>query len=186
MIGLVLQNAPVGRSVKMLQALLSKLGKIVHFDSHQLFCFWTPADGVAASDKELRRLRIGYRAKSLRRISMDFLDFNIKQGSWRDLANDELMSRLRKIYGVGPATAGILAFETFHRYDLLKHVPPWERKIFAKVLYGQEMIDETQILRDAAHRWGNYRTLALHYIFEDLFWRHSRRAIPWLAKLIRL
>lgn len=35
-------------------------------------------------------------------------------------------------------------------------------------------------------RFGEYRMLAVHYAWEDLFWRRRSESIPWLEKLIRL
>jgi hypothetical protein len=31
-----------------------------------------------------------------------------------------------------------------------------------------------------------YKMLAVHYIWEDLFWKRKYEQIPWLEKLIRL
>jgi len=35
-------------------------------------------------------------------------------------------------------------------------------------------------------RFGKYKQLAVHYIWEDLFWRKKIEKIPWLEKEIRL
>jgi hypothetical protein len=42
-----------------------------------------------------------------------------------------------------------------------------------------------KILNDFNRKYGDY-ALAVGYIWEDLFWRHSRKPIPWLQKEIRL
>jgi len=31
-----------------------------------------------------------------------------------------------------------------------------------------------------------YSMLAVHYFWEDLFWRHTAEPVPWLEALIRL
>lgn len=41
-IGIVLQNATVRRSIQMLQALLEHYGKLLEFDDKKLSCFWEP------------------------------------------------------------------------------------------------------------------------------------------------
>ena len=35
-------------------------------------------------------------------------------------------------------------------------------------------------------RFGEYEMLAVHYIWEDLFWRRKHEPVEWLEKLIRL
>jgi len=39
----------------------------------------------------------------------------------------------------------------------------------------------------AQKRWGRWKRLATHYLWEDIFWqRKEGRKIPWLEKEIRL
>jgi len=35
-------------------------------------------------------------------------------------------------------------------------------------------------------RWSPWRALAVHYLWEDLFWRHNAEPISWLKPVIRL
>jgi hypothetical protein len=42
------------------------------------------------------------------------------------------------------------------------------------------------MVSDLNRVFGNYASLAVHYAWEDLFWRHARKPIPWLQKEIRL
>jgi len=186
MISIVLQNATVRRTVQMLNNLLNAFGQVVAFDGRELCSFWQPGLLSRARDSRLRDLRVGYRARTLSRVSKAFARGRIDPEEWRALSNTDLKNQLLSIYGVGPASAGILMFECFHRHEVVDHIPPWERKIFAKVLYNKESVEEERIINDARGRWGDYAALALHYIFEDLFWRHSKRTIPWLSNLIRL
>ena len=37
-----------------------------------------------------------------------------------------------------------------------------------------------------AARFGQHRMLAVHYVWEDLFWRRRHEGVDWLEKLIRL
>jgi hypothetical protein len=47
-------------------------------------------------------------------------------------------------------------------------------------------VDAKQILAYAAQRWGRWKMLATHYLFEDLFWQRKNQSILWLEDLIRL
>ncbi len=34
--------------------------------------------------------------------------------------------------------------------------------------------------------FGEYKQLAVHYIWEDLWWKRKNNPLPWLEKLIRI
>ena len=184
-IGVVLQNATVRRSVQMFENLLRAYGTPVIFDDKFLYCFWTPKKLANAGDADLRALRVGYRSTHLTRQANQF-----SKGEWQDLElrrldRPVLHRRLLSIYGVGPATAWIIEFEAFHCYDALDHISPWETKIYGQLLFAKDQVSADEIL----HRidgWRPWRMLAMHYLFEDVFWRHGETPIPWLQTLIRL
>ena len=48
------------------------------------------------------------------------------------------------------------------------------------------LIPKEKILKSINRRWGNWKKLAAHYIWTDLFWRHQQKPVPWLEKEIRL
>ena len=67
MIGIVLQNATVRRSIQMFRALLENYGSLLEFDGKQLWCLWEPGALQSATEEELRALKVGYRTKSIKR-----------------------------------------------------------------------------------------------------------------------
>jgi len=42
------------------------------------------------------------------------------------------------------------------------------------------------LLRFFNDRFAPYQMLAVHYVWEDLFWKRGHDSLPWLEKLIRL
>ncbi len=185
-ITIVLQNAQVSRSVKMLQAMLDRYGERVRFDGVELFAFWPPSSVANADEEELRALKVGYRAKSFLRVSQFFSEHPDFEDEVRLLSKEDAGKRLRAIYGVGPATAWYLLFESLKHVDAFDHVSPWEQKILSRLVFDQEHVSAERILSEARKRWGEWRMLAIHYIFEDLFWRRRHEHIDWLDSLIRL
>jgi len=183
---IVLQNATVRRSVQMLDNLFRAYGRLLHFDGQALYGFWPPQVLDAAPEEDLRALKVGYRAKSLKRISSQFACGEIDAHALRQLSNEELKRELLKLYGVGPATVWYLMSGNFHRYDAFDHVSPWEQKIYSRLLFDQELVPAEQILAEVDQRWGQWKMLAAHYLFEDLFWRRKHEPVPWLEELIRL
>ena len=183
---IVLQNATVRRSVQMLDNLFRAYGTLLHFDGQALYGYWPPAVLDAAPEEDLRALKVGYRAKSLKRVSSQFARGELDEKALRHLSNDELKRELLKLYGVGPATVWYLMFGVFHRYDAFDHISPWEQRIYSRLLFDQELVPAEQILAEVEQRWGRWKMLAAHYLFEDLFWRRKHAPVPWLEELIRL
>jgi 3-methyladenine DNA glycosylase/8-oxoguanine DNA glycosylase len=180
-----LQNATVRRTVQMMNALLSTYGTPLEFDGHTLYAFWKPAHLARVPERDLRDLKVGYRAVTLLRISAAFAAEPLLEVSLRGSPRDEARRRLLSLYGVGPASVDGLLFEFLHHYDALDHMPPWQGKIYSRILFGEER-PPSETLAEMTRRWGPWRALAALYVFEDLFWQHSRTPIPWLQELIRL
>lgn len=185
-IAIVLQNATVRRSQRMLDALIGKFGTKVEFDKKELWAIWLPEDLEKISEQELRDLKIGYRAKFIKRLSQDFTRGKIDEMNLRNLDKEAANRELIKLYGVGPETARILLFEAYHHYDVFDHVAPWQQKIYSRLFYDKKLVSASKIRDDIQKRYGKYSMLAVHYIWEDVFWRRKNEKIPWLEKEIRL
>lgn len=186
MIYVVLQNATVRRSAQMLESLFGRFGKRVSFDGQTLSAFWRPASVTSSSLDELRGLRVGYRAKSIMKISERFASGAIDGAILRHLSREEVKRELLELYGVGPASTEYLLFDDFYFLDALETIPPWEQKIMSRLLFGRRLVPVGRILRFFRSRYPRYEKLAFHYIWEDLFWRRKEEHIPWLEKEIRL
>jgi N-glycosylase/DNA lyase len=185
-VAIVLQNATVRRSQQMLDALLGKFGKELEFDGKKFWAIWLPEDLRNVSEEELRGLKIGYRAKFIKRLSEDFTAGKIDEYSLRGLGKEDAKRELMKLYGVGPETARILLFEAYHRYDVFDHIAPWQQKIYSRLFYGKRLVPAARIRDDINKRYGKYSMLAVHYIWEDIFWKRRSESVPWLEKEIRL
>lgn len=183
----VLQNATVRRSVQMLDSLFARFGTLISFAGRDLYAFWTPQEAASVDESELRALRLGYRAKTIARLTEAFDNsWTANEYDLRAMPKAEIRRELLKLYGIGPASVGTLLFELFHKYDAFDTISPWEQKIYSKLLFGEDAVPSDRILEMVRARWGDWRMLASHYIFEDLFWQRRTRNIPWLEELIRL
>lgn len=185
MIYIVLQNAAVRRTIQMMSALLEKYGDRVKFDDKKYWVFWPPEKLAQASEEELRKLKVGYRAKSLKRISESFAQGEFDEKELRKKSPEELRQELIKLYGIGPNSASYMLYEVFHNHDVFDVLPPWEQKIYSRLLYNKTLVPTKNILADIDKRWGKWKRLAADYVWHDLFWRHQKKPIPWLAKEIR-
>lgn len=185
-IAIVLQNATVRRSQQMLDALLGAFGTKVTFDNKELWTIWLPQDIANVPEQALRDLKIGYRAKFVKRLSQDFTAGKIDEMKLRELDKDSAKRELVKLYGVGPETARILLFEAFHHDDAFDHIAPWQQKIYSRLFYGKKLVPANKIRDDIQSRYGKYSMFAVHYIWEDVFWKRRHENIEWLEKEIRL
>lgn len=187
-IGVVLQNATVRRSIQMFRALLEKYGTFLEFDGQKLWCFWAPGRLTKVTEQELRDLKVGYRAKSIKKIDDYFATDVMDEMVLRQKDREIQMGELLKLYGVGPATVWYLLFDVFHHWDFFNHVSPWEQKIYSKVFFDRDPekpVPAKKLLKHFA-KYGDYKQLAVHYIWEDLWWKRKNKHITWLEKLIRV
>jgi 3-methyladenine DNA glycosylase/8-oxoguanine DNA glycosylase len=187
-IGIVLQNATVRRSIQMFSALLETYGTQLEFDGKNLYCFWKPGRLKNVTEDELRSLKVGYRVKAIKRIDEQFATGLLDEIKLRKENRETQMKILLDLYGVGPATVWYLLFDVFHHWDFFNHVSPWEQKIYSKVFFDKEPENPVPVVKILEHfeRFGSYKQLAVHYIWEDLWWKRKNESIPWLEKLIRV
>lgn len=183
---IVLQNAAVRRSVQMLENLFSTFGKKVKFDDKILSTFWEPKAIDKTSEQKLRDLKLGYRAKFLKKISSQFAKREINEFEMRKMDKEKLKKEALKLYGIGPASVEYLLFEDFYHYDALEIIPPWERKIMSRLLFNKKLVSSKKILSFFGKRYRGWEKLAFHYIWEDIFWKRKTQKILWLEKEIRL
>lgn len=182
----VLQNTVVRRTVQMMENLFRHYGTLAQFDEKDLYAFWMPGRIDAVDEAELRSLKVGYRAKNLKRQAANFASGIVDEHAWRTLDKEALKNKLLALYGIGPATVQYILFEVFHHYDALEYIPPWEQKIYSRLLFERDLVDTSLLLTEIDRRFGKWKMLAMHYIFEDLFWKRKNDTIPWLEELIRL
>lgn len=187
-IGIMLQNTTVKRSISMLQALFENFGSLLEFNGKKLWCFWPPCDLTGVPEKKLRKLKLGYRAKSIKRIDDQFAEGLVDEFELRRSDLNTQKEKLLELYGVGPATVWYLLFDIFHHWDHFEYISPWEQKIYSKLFFDRDPENpvSTQKLLKHFDRCRPFRRLAVHYIWEDLWWKRQNESIPWLEKLIRI
>ncbi|MCX6749579.1 MAG: hypothetical protein NTW17_02425 [Candidatus Pacearchaeota archaeon] len=187
MIGIFLQNTVVKRTVQMTNVMLEKYGTKVKFDNKEVYSFWNPKDMINVPEDELRSLKVGYRAKLFIKLSKTFVEEKIDEFELRKLQVDKAKEKLLKLYGVGPETARILLQESLHHYNLFEHVASWQQKILSHLLFNKKLVPTEKIIEYVNKNWEKWAVLAVHYIWEDIFWQRKQgKKIEWLDKEIRL
>jgi len=190
MICVFLQNTTVNRTVAMATALADEAGQTVVFpDGATLRSFWTPSRLVEVGEERMRALKLGYRAKMLNRLSQQFQNEPQTETALLELVRKEelLRQHLLSLYGIGPASVGYIMFEWFKCVNCFNHISPWELKILSMLLFEKESVDAKEMIAFCTKRWAPHTMLAVHAIFEAVFWRRLNGNGPeWLDALIRL
>lgn len=187
MIGILLQNTVIRRSVHMTKDMLEKYGTKVKFDGKEVYEFWKPEQMAKVPERDLRKLKVGYRAKLFVKLSKTFVKEKIDEQELRKLPVEEAKEKLMKLYGVGPETARIILHEALHHYNIFEHVAPWQQKIYSKLLFNKKIVSPEKIIKYIKTSWGEWAALAASYIWEDIFWQRKQgKKIAWLEKEIRL
>ena len=185
MITTMLQNTVVKRSIAMTEALLNDFGTRVSFAGKEICAVWEPKAIEKTTEEHLRELRIGYRAKIVKRISQAFAEGEVDEPGLRRMDKEDAKKSLLSIYGVGPQSVWYLLFEYFHFYDALDHISPWEGKILSMLLFGNKLNPPEETVDFLNAEYGPWRALAVHYLLEDVFWQRKEKTIPWLEEEIR-
>jgi 3-methyladenine DNA glycosylase/8-oxoguanine DNA glycosylase len=186
-ISIVLQNATVKRTVQMMNNLFNAYGSRLRFNDKELFAYWNPDDLNKVDEEDLRALKVGYRAKMIKRVSQAFAHGEIDELKLRKMNTEDAKNEVMKLYGVGPASAQIILSGYLRKYDAFDLKGRfWEQKILSRVMFGRKLVSADEITDELNRRYGKWRGLAFHYVFTDLFWRHREKEIPWLDKEIRM
>lgn len=188
MIGIVLQNATVRRSIQMLRGLMESFGRRLHFDNKELLCFWKPGRLAKVPKSKLRSLKLGYRTRAIKEIDNQFARSQIDEAELRNKDRETRRKSLLGMYGIGPATLEYLMGDVFHDWDFLEHISPWEQKIYSKILFDHSQVKPVPVKRliEEFGRFGKFKGLAMHYVWEDLWWRREKgEKFEWLERLIR-
>ena len=128
-IAILLQNAAIRRSVNMMQALFERYGTLLAYDHKELYCFWESGIIDRATEEQLRALKVGYRAKSIKRVTEAFVRGEMDEFELRNRPKEEQREALLVLYGIGPASVWYILFDVFHHLDTMDHISPWEQKI---------------------------------------------------------
>jgi len=140
-------------------------------------------------EDELRSLKVGYRAKSIVRVTAAFIGGQIDELALRGCSRQEQREALLALYGVGPASVEYILSDVFHHLDEIVHISPWEQKIYSRLFFDRDPDDPVPVPELLAYfdaQFAPYQMLAVHYVWEDLFWRRKEDPQPWLEALIRL
>jgi DNA-3-methyladenine glycosylase II len=118
-------------------------------------------EGVAALDPEmLRELGLsGQKANTVLDLARRFRDGRLSEAELRDLPDEEAISQLTAVKGVGPWTAKGALLIALRRPDLIRPDDVALRHAI-QVQYGMNHLPDPDEVGALAERWSPYRSLA--------------------------
>lgn len=158
------QNTTFDRAISMINCLVSKLGEKLSVQGRTYMVFPSQRTLANAPIEELRRCKVGYRAKYIKSFATEFQRVGNEE-SWKSMETNKLRNMLLKIKGVGPYTADVILLFSFRRYEVM-FIDAFVRKVFQHFFFAGKGPSDQDIL-SRSNKWGVYRGLALHYILTD-------------------
>jgi len=152
------QNSTILRTQAAVRALAERYGARVEGEPR----FPSPAELARASARELRRLRIGYRAPWIARVARAVAAGAFDPAALRRATYRDAIERLISIDGIGRKTADCIALYALEKLEAFP-IDTWIRKALC-VHYGIEGRDD-DLRAFAATRFGPHAGYAQIYLF---------------------
>jgi len=128
----------------------------------------TPSRVVGLADHKLRsaglsRQKVAY----LKDLSARFLDKSIRPQKLPYLSNEDVVSLLAQVYGIGPWTAEMFLIFSLNRLDVLP-VGDLGFQAGVKKIYGLRSMPSAKKLRSLGNRWAPLQTVAVWYAWRTI------------------
>ena len=159
-ISAMLQNTTVKRSEQMMGSMLSTFGDLVEYGGVKLHVFYTPERLNNSSENELRKLKLGYRAKYLISIADYFSKHQDLEETLKKIPLEDARTELMKIKGIGPYSANLALF-SFLKYSNNINFDVWNTKIISDFLFNDENETQNKIERECEKRWGEFKSYSV-------------------------
>ncbi len=129
---------------------------------------------AAAPESGLRAAGLGFRAPNLQKTARQLLDGEVSLEAIATMADDEALSELQRLRGVGPKIANCVLLFGYGRWRAFP-VDTWIGKALRHLYYPRRRRLSPEFLRTVARdRFGPYAGLAQQYLFHWL--RHGGHA----------
>ncbi len=154
-------------------------GRRGRFSGQTYFAFPEPSRLARETEASLRKFRLSRaKAGTLARLAGAFASGDLTEERIADLPDDEAISRLTAIKGVGRWTAEIALLRGLGRADVFPGADLGVVKYVAMKLLGHRARVTEARMRRFAERWRPYRGLALVYAYAEIARSAKARVKP--------
>ena len=177
-LAVLLQMAPIKRSQAMWDCVIRRFGATVKFDDRRII-LWPTEETIAATKiSDLKKCKLGYRAKNLARLSRQLVKGFPSVKELALMTPKAAKEKLMELYGVGEYSAGFATPHPSFTLDV------WSVKIFHRIIFGRpapahdprSAIERTNAA--ATRLWGPWRGYIFAYVLNDLPYIEKTFGIP--------
>ncbi|MBI5698115.1 MAG: DNA-3-methyladenine glycosylase 2 family protein [Thaumarchaeota archaeon] len=130
--------------------------------------FPKPVDVLKTSDVKLRKAGLsGMKVKYIKDLSKRINSKELKLGSLKNLADEEIVEELTQVKGIGRWTAEMFLIFSLGRLDVLPVGDLGLRKGVQR-LHSLSELPEGEEIERIAEKWRPYRTVATWYLWKSL------------------
>ncbi len=159
------------------KALRTRFGKRLRIDSHLIHIFPTIARIADASEKELLRCRLGYRAKNLLATARLIARGDVDLEQMSDLSDIDLRAALCQLPGVGPKVANCVMLFAYERLRAFP-VDVWIERVLRENYFPRvRKLNAARLRTFTEEYFGEHGGYAQQYLFHHARMR-KRHVIP--------
>jgi len=157
------------------RALRQRFGERKEICGHEVFSFPSPGGVARASEPELRKCGLGYRAKNLWATAKCVASGEAPLESWSPLPDGKLREQLCHLPGVGAKVANCVMLFAYERIKAFP-IDVWiERVLRQKYFPRKRKVTSASLVEFAANYFGTHGGYAQQYLFHHARMTGKRR-----------
>jgi len=150
---------------QMSHALRTRFGTRAMLSGNHVYAFPTAARLASATEEELRKCALGYRAKNLRATAQRVSSGEADLEAWRKLSDNVLRDRLCELPGVGAKVANCVMLFAYERLRAFP-IDVWIERVLRQQYFPRKRKVTAQQLREFCDRYfGEHGGYAQQYLF---------------------
>jgi 3-methyladenine DNA glycosylase/8-oxoguanine DNA glycosylase len=162
-IGVILsQNVSFKRIYQMMKNLCLLFGNYILIGNNKYYAFPKPENLANKSIEDIKKAKVGYRAKYIKQIAKKIVDDNIDLESFRLLNNEELRKKLMEFPGIGIYSANLIMRVAFNRN--VYHIDSYVKKIIESAYFNGRKLSVSEVEQFIQNKWGELA----HYAIDAL------------------
>lgn len=162
-VGVILsQNISFKRIYQMMKNLSLLFGDYILIGNNKYHAFPKPENLANKSIEDIKKAKVGYRAKYIKQIAKKIVDDNIDLESLRLLNNEELRKKLMEFPGIGKYSANLIIRVAFNRN--VYYLDSYVKKIIESAYFNGRTLSVSEVEQFIQNRWGEFA----HYAIDAL------------------
>jgi DNA-3-methyladenine glycosylase II len=151
------------------EALVGTYGTPVTLDGETLYAFPTPKALLEGGTDGLRAVKLSARkAEYIQDVALRVIDGSLGEAVLGGMSDDDVVSELVKVRGIGVWTAQWVLLRALGRADAFPAGDLALKRVVSELYFNGSPLDEQALTDFAAERWSPYRGLATTYLFAHL------------------